>query len=68
MLDGNREESNFGRNANAPTRTAAITHHETADRPGSSDATVPWCFSPPAEWLGLTNAYPTCVHRHDAVQ
>ena len=67
MVDGSREESNFGRNANAPTRTVAITHHET-DRPGSSDATVPWCFSPPAEWLGVTNAYWTCTHSSDAVQ
>ena len=60
MLDGNREESNFGRNASAPNRTIAVTHHETADRPGSSDATVPWCFRrPPNGWVSET--LPACV-------
>ena len=55
MVDGTSEESNFGRNANAPTRTVAITHHET-DRPGSSDATVPWCLRrPPNGWVSETH-------------
>ena len=55
MLDGNREESNFGWNVSAPTRTVAVTHHETADRPGSSGATVPWCFRrPPSGWVSET--------------
>ena len=68
MLDTSREESNFGRNASAPNRTIAVTHHETADRPGSSGATVPWCFRRPPNGWGLTKRTSRCVHRHDAVQ
>ena len=57
MVNGDREESNFGRNANVPNRTIAVTHHETEDRPGSSDATVPWCFRrPPNGWVSETHA------------
>ncbi len=41
MVDGSREESNFGRSSSVPTWTIAVTHHET-DRPGSSGAIVPW--------------------------
>ena len=56
MLDGDREESNFGWNVSAPNRTIAVTHYETADRPGSSDATVPWCFRrPPNGWGSETH-------------
>ena len=55
MLEGDREESNFGRNASAPTWTIAVTHHETADRPGSSAAVVPWCSRrPPNGWVSET--------------
>jgi len=51
VVKGGREESNFGRNASAPTWTIAVTHHET-DRPGSSGAIVPWCSRRPPNGLG----------------
>ena len=51
MVHEIREESNFGRNAKVPNRTAVVTHRETEDRPGSSAATVPWCCRrPPNGW------------------
>jgi hypothetical protein len=60
VIQGGSEESNFGRNASAPNRTIAVTHHETADRPGPSDVTVPWCLRrPPNGWVSET--YPACV-------
>jgi len=51
VVHGVREESNFGRNAKASTWTVVVTHRETEERPGSSDAIVPWCCRrPPNGW------------------
>jgi hypothetical protein len=67
VLNESREESNFGRNASVPTWTIAITHHETAERPGSSDAIVPWCSRRPPNGRRLENAQLMCAPRSDAV-
>ena len=52
-----------------PNRTIVATIHETADRPGSSDATVTWCWHRAPSWAGSPAKMPVeCLHGSDAAQ
>lgn len=59
----------FGEGVQAPNRTIALTYHETAERPGSSGATVTWCLHRAPGWTtSPSEAAWGCVHGSDAVQ